>query len=67
MTMSGFDRSRAAPGVSGETGQSPPPRRLFVKSYGCQMNVYDAQRMAEVLAPEGYAGTARLEEADVSS
>src|ERR1700720_1291654 len=64
-TMFGFDRSRAAPGVSGETGQGRPPRRLFVKSYGCQMNVYDAQRMADVLAPEGYAGTALIEEADV--
>src|ERR1700724_4750168 len=63
--MSGFDRSRGARGVSGEPGQRPPPRRLFVKSYGCQMNVYDAQRMADVLAPEGYAGTARVEEADL--
>jgi tRNA-2-methylthio-N6-dimethylallyladenosine synthase len=63
--MSSFDRSCAARGVSGETGQGPPPRRLFVKSYGCQMNVYDAQRMADVLAPEGYAGTARMEEADL--
>ena len=63
--MAGFDRSRAAGGVSGELGQGPPPRRLFVKSYGCQMNVYDGQRMADVLAPEGYAGTALLEEADL--
>jgi tRNA-2-methylthio-N6-dimethylallyladenosine synthase len=23
-----------------------PPRKLHIKSYGCQMNVYDAQRMA---------------------
>ncbi|MGH6845192.1 MAG: radical SAM protein, partial [Methylocella sp.] len=63
--MSGFDQMRMARGVSGETGQSSPPRRLFVKSYGCQMNVYDAQRMADVLAPEGYAGTALVEEADL--
>jgi len=33
------------------------PRRLFVKSYGCQMNVYDARKMADILAPEGYAET----------
>ena len=32
-------------------------RKLFVKSYGCQMNVYDATRMADVLAPEGYDET----------
>ena len=29
-------------------------RKLFVKSYGCQMNVYDSHRMADALAPEGY-------------
>src|ERR1700730_10602066 len=64
-TMPVFDLSRAARGVSGETGQSPPPRRLFVKSYGCQMNVYDAQRMADALAPEGYALTEQVEDADL--
>src|SRR5579862_8699608 len=41
------------------------PRKLFVKSFGCQMNVYDSQRMADTLAAEGYAETARAEEADL--
>jgi tRNA-2-methylthio-N6-dimethylallyladenosine synthase len=40
-------------------------KKLFVKSYGCQMNVYDAARMADVLAPEGYTETAVMEEADL--
>ena len=40
-------------------------RRLFVKSYGCQMNAYDAARMADVLAPEGYDESARIEDADL--
>ena len=40
-------------------------KRLFVKSYGCQMNAYDALRMADVLAPEGYDETAVMEEADL--
>ena len=40
-------------------------KKLFVKSYGCQMNVYDAARMADVLAPEGYAETAAMEDADL--
>jgi tRNA-2-methylthio-N6-dimethylallyladenosine synthase len=40
-------------------------RKVYVKSYGCQMNVYDAQRMADVLAPEGYAETADMADADV--
>jgi len=30
-----------------------PPRKLHIKSYGCQMNVDDAQRMADTLAVEG--------------
>ena len=29
-------------------------RKLFVKTYGCQMNVYDSARMTDVLAPLGY-------------
>ena len=32
-------------------------RKLYVKSYGCQMNVYDSHRMADTLAPEGYVET----------
>ncbi len=40
-------------------------KQVFVKSYGCQMNVYDAGRMADVLAPEGYAETSAMEEADL--
>jgi len=44
---------------------SPLRRKLFVKSYGCQMNVYDAQRMADLLAPQGFDETTRIEEADL--
>jgi tRNA-2-methylthio-N6-dimethylallyladenosine synthase len=44
---------------------APEPRRLFIKSYGCQMNVYDSQRMADTLAPEGYVETADPAAADV--
>ncbi len=41
------------------------PKKLFVRSYGCQMNVYDAQRMADALAPEGYVETASADDADL--
>ena len=41
------------------------PRKLHIKSYGCQMNVYDAQRMVDTLAPEGFVETARAEDADL--
>jgi tRNA-2-methylthio-N6-dimethylallyladenosine synthase len=42
-----------------------PSKRLFIKSYGCQMNVYDSERMAEVLRPLGYGLTDRPEGADL--
>ena len=41
------------------------PRKVFVKSYGCQMNVYDSNRMADVLAPHGFVETATPEAADL--
>jgi tRNA-2-methylthio-N6-dimethylallyladenosine synthase len=40
-------------------------RKVFVKTYGCQMNVYDSQRMSDALAREGYAPTDAMEEADL--
>src|SRR5947207_6992210 len=40
------------------------PRKLYVKSFGCQMNVYDSYRMEDMLAPEGFAETAHLADAD---
>ena len=40
------------------------PRRLFIKTYGCQMNVYDSERMADVLRPLGYVATDTAEDAD---
>ncbi|MEH6676608.1 tRNA (N6-isopentenyl adenosine(37)-C2)-methylthiotransferase MiaB [Phenylobacterium sp.] len=42
-----------------------PPKRLFIKTYGCQMNVYDSERMADVLAPLGYGMTDTPEDADL--
>jgi tRNA-2-methylthio-N6-dimethylallyladenosine synthase len=41
-----------------------PPKRLFIKTYGCQMNVYDSERMADVLRPLGYATTDTPDGAD---
>src|SRR5476651_2030216 len=40
-------------------------KKLFIKTYGCQMNVYDSARMAELLAPIGYGPTDVAEEADM--
>ena len=41
------------------------PKRLFIKTYGCQMNVYDSQRMAEAMGADGYVQTDRAEDADM--
>ena len=40
-------------------------KKVFVKTYGCQMNVYDSERMLGVLAPLGYAETATAGDADL--
>ncbi|HLX16815.1 MAG TPA: tRNA (N6-isopentenyl adenosine(37)-C2)-methylthiotransferase MiaB [Bradyrhizobium sp.] len=42
-----------------------PPRKLHIKSYGCQMNVYDAQRMVDALASNGFVETANADDADL--
>ncbi len=41
------------------------PKKLFIKTYGCQMNVYDSERMSEALGASGYVTTARAEDADM--
>jgi len=40
-------------------------KKLFIKTYGCQMNVYDSERMGEALAGEGYVATDRPDDADM--
>src|SRR4051812_11489283 len=42
-----------------------PAKRVFIKTYGCQMNVYDSERMADVLAPLGYGMAQSAEDADL--
>jgi tRNA-2-methylthio-N6-dimethylallyladenosine synthase len=41
------------------------PKGLFIETYGCQMNVYDSERMRDVLAPLGYAPVDRPDDADL--
>ncbi|MCY7280204.1 MAG: tRNA (N6-isopentenyl adenosine(37)-C2)-methylthiotransferase MiaB, partial [Sphingomonas bacterium] len=43
----------------------PAPSTFKVKSFGCQMNVYDGERMAEMLAAEGMTAAAEGEHADL--
>jgi tRNA-2-methylthio-N6-dimethylallyladenosine synthase len=40
-------------------------KKLYIKTYGCQMNVYDSKRMADLLAPLGYAVSDQPDDADI--
>ena len=41
------------------------PKKLYIKTYGCQMNVYDSERMVEALGGKGYVETKTPEDADM--
>ena len=41
------------------------PKKLYIKTYGCQMNVYDSERMAEAMGGQGYVETDRPDDADM--
>ena len=43
----------------------PEQRKLYVKSFGCQMNVYDSHRMADLMAPAGFTETGQPDDADL--
>jgi tRNA-2-methylthio-N6-dimethylallyladenosine synthase len=47
------------------TELKPDPKKLFIKTYGCQMNIYDSERMVEAMVAEGYVTTERAEDADM--
>ena len=60
--------------MSTDTATTPPivdkagavnMRKVFIKTYGCQMNVYDSVRMGDALASEGYVPTEEMEDADL--
>ncbi|HZC15641.1 MAG TPA: tRNA (N6-isopentenyl adenosine(37)-C2)-methylthiotransferase MiaB [Caulobacteraceae bacterium] len=44
---------------------APAQKRLYIKTYGCQMNVYDSERMADLLRPLGYCAAATPEGANL--
>ncbi|MEL6622222.1 MAG: tRNA (N6-isopentenyl adenosine(37)-C2)-methylthiotransferase MiaB [Pseudomonadota bacterium] len=48
-----------------ESSGMPGAKKVFIKTYGCQMNVYDSERMAEALETFGYTQTPEISEADV--
>ncbi|HEX2752452.1 MAG TPA: tRNA (N6-isopentenyl adenosine(37)-C2)-methylthiotransferase MiaB, partial [Alphaproteobacteria bacterium] len=40
-------------------------KKLFIKTWGCQMNVYDSQKMADILASLGYQPVEEPDDADL--
>lgn len=48
-----------------DLSQKENRRKVFIKTYGCQMNVYDSQRMGDSLDAEGYVATDVIEDADL--
>ena len=51
--------------VRSGVGSDRSPKRLYIKTYGCQMNVYDSERIVDLLRAVGYASTQALEDADL--
>jgi tRNA-2-methylthio-N6-dimethylallyladenosine synthase len=49
----------------GEAARGSSGKRYFVRTYGCQMNVYDSQRMADALAADGYSASETPQDADL--
>lgn len=48
-----------------KTAEVAETKRVFIKTYGCQMNVYDSTRMADALAKDGYSETSSMDDADL--
>jgi len=58
-------RTTDAPAPAPASSDSGPTKRLFIKTYGCQMNVYDSERMRDVLTPLGYEPVETPDSADL--
>jgi len=51
--------------VPHQQAMAKTPQKLHIKTFGCQMNAYDSERMAEALAEHGYTPTDDPAEADL--
>ncbi len=48
-----------------QSSDTPSPKKLHIKTFGCQMNAYDSERMAEALQPAGFQLTEQMADADL--
>jgi tRNA-2-methylthio-N6-dimethylallyladenosine synthase len=61
------DSTKGVSSAGGEDVSAPSfPKKVLIKTFGCQMNVYDSERMAEALVAHGYVETNEIAEADVA-
>ena len=59
------DGARAQQQGMAQAPETPPVKRVHIKTFGCQMNEYDSERMAEALGTQGYLPTEDAAEADL--
>jgi tRNA-2-methylthio-N6-dimethylallyladenosine synthase len=60
------DSVKGVSSAGSQGASAAAPKKVLIKTFGCQMNVYDSERMAEALVAEGYVETNDIEEADVA-
>ena len=59
-------KAAVAPEAAQSTQAARTPKKVFIRTFGCQMNEYDSQKMADLLrSAEGYETTDDAEEADL--
>ncbi len=65
--MSKIEQDIAAEQVVNSTDNSKPAegQKVFIKTFGCQMNVYDSERMSDALVKDGYTPTDTPDDADL--
>ncbi|MFK0687187.1 tRNA (N6-isopentenyl adenosine(37)-C2)-methylthiotransferase MiaB [Mesorhizobium sp. IMUNJ 23033] len=65
MDLNTIERDDIGPAADSAPAPAGTAKKVFVKTYGCQMNVYDSQRMTDALAADGYVATDAITEADL--
>ncbi|ESW87373.1 MULTISPECIES: tRNA (N6-isopentenyl adenosine(37)-C2)-methylthiotransferase MiaB [unclassified Mesorhizobium] len=65
MDLNTIERNETDSALQSAAVASASAKKVFVKTYGCQMNVYDSQRMTDALAADGYTATDVIADADL--
>ena len=60
-----MDTEATTPALDLDVAAPAAPKKVYVKTFGCQMNVYDSERMTELVDPLGYSETTDINDADL--